>query len=342
MHDIFGLLKKIVPNGVIELERRYEILKGVGRYQPIGRRKLATTLELPERILRSDTEFLKDGGFIEVSGSGMTITREGEKLLDGLSEIISSLKGMKDLETKLRDLLEDVKVIVVEGNADISDDAKGDIGKAAAAVLLNSLKDNDIIAITGGTTVAHMVEQCKEDVNSNHDILVIPARGGLGTRVEYQANILASTLAKKLNGSYKLLNVPDHLSRKALESVQKEPEIDAIKRYLNNPNAIVFGIGDAIKLANQRKLSDTLIDFLKRKEAVAEAFGYYFNEQGQIVYRSRTIGINLDKIKDHKTIALAGGTSKAKAILALKKYLKGGVLVIDEGAAKEIIAICNS
>lgn len=340
MREIIMMLKKMVPDGVIELERRYEILKGIERLQPIGRRKLATELALPERILRSETEFLKDAGFILVSSAGMTITSEGTKLIDGLGDLMSQLNGMKELQHAVEEILSGVKVIVVAGDTDENENVKADIGKEAAKVLVSTLNDEDKIAITGGTTVSHMVGELKPiSTKGPKDILVLPARGGLGTRMEYQANTLASSLAKKLNGGYQLLNVPDQLSRKALESVQNEPEINAYKASLSNVNRIVFGIGDATRMAARRKLSEQLTDFLHRKKAVAEAFGYYFNEEGEIIYRSRTIGISLEQIKGHNAIALAGGRSKGKAIYAIKKYLRGGYLIIDEGAAREILAL---
>lgn len=338
MKDLLTLLQVITPNGVEELKRRYDILKGIEMLQPIGRRKLSSSINIPERILRSDTDFLKVNGLINVSASGMTITESGEQLLEGLKDTMKNITGLRDLELEIEQVLVDVSIRVVPGNVDDSEEVKNEIGKMAASTLNILIKNRMTIAVTGGTTVAKMVGQFKHRSTKDvEDVLVLPARGSLGKFVEYQANTLASTLANKLGAKYQLLNIPDHLSKKTLESVQKEPEINAIKSHLNNPDIIIFGIGDAIKMARRRNLSEPLMDFLIRKKAVAEAFGYYFNEEGKIIYRSRTIGVDLEKMTQPTTIALAGGKSKAKAILALKKYLKNGFLIIDEGAAKEII-----
>ena len=43
--------------------------------------------------------------------------------------------------------------------------------------------------------------------------IVVPARGGVGEVVEYQANVIASVLAERLRGTYKMLHLPDGLSK---------------------------------------------------------------------------------------------------------------------------------
>lgn len=338
--SLISLLNKLVPESVVELKRRYKILDGIDRMDLIGRRKLSQLLGVPERILRSDTDYMKTEGLIEVTGAGMRITEEGEKLLMGLTEFMDQFKDYKEVQEAVGRLLGDVHVVVVPGNADEEDEVKMHIGRAAAQILYKTIKPDQTIAITGGSTVARMVEQCKKHHSKKDESLtVLPARGGLGKLVELQANTLASTLAKKLGAKYRLLNVPDNLSSKAFESVQKEPEIREISQQLEHTDVILFGIGDAFEMAKRRKINDKLKDELLVSRAVGEAFGYYFNEEGQVVYRSRTIGIDLDKVKETLPIAMAGGAKKAKAIYATKDCLSHGYLIIDEGAANEILRL---
>lgn len=59
------------------------------------------------------------------------------------------------------------------------------------------LKDNSIIALTGGSTLKEVVEAFPRVTNLSQ-IQVVPARGGMGKKVETQANTLAATLAKKI------------------------------------------------------------------------------------------------------------------------------------------------
>ena len=62
-------------------------------------------------------------------------------------------------------------------------------------------------------------------INNVSDILVIPARGGMGRKVESQANYLAASLANKLDGTYKLLHIPENVSLNVLEGLLKEKQI---------------------------------------------------------------------------------------------------------------------
>lgn len=71
---------------------------------------------------------------------------------------------------------------------------------------------------------------------------------------------------------------------------------------------------------------------------MGEAFGYYFNRQGEIVYRGRHIGLSLEDLeKVEMTIAIAGGAAKAEAVAAVCPVSGSGVLVTDEAAARAIL-----
>jgi len=339
MKNLSLTLRKIIPEGVLTLERRYEILRAISYSQPVGRRLLANQLGISERIIRSETDFLKENSYINVTSLGMEITHDGYTILQGLENLIYELRGLTELEKQISELLNIDKVIVVPGDSDKNEMVKKDIGKAAAQIFREILKPGNTIAITGGTTVAQMIQAFQPLNNNNYeDVFVLPARGSIGNKVEYQSNTLASQLANKLGADYKLLNIPDHLSKKSLESISKEPEIKDTLQKVSNTDILIFGIGNALKMAKRRGLSETIIDFLRRKEAVAEAFGHYFNLEGEIVYSSRSVGIQLDEVKNISyMIAVAGGSSKAEAIMAVKHLLRKGCIVMDEGAANEIV-----
>ncbi|NLK21603.1 MAG: sugar-binding transcriptional regulator [Epulopiscium sp.] len=338
MKDLSIVLRKIIPEGILDLERRYGILKAIMYSEPIGRRVLSANLNISERIIRSEIDFLKHNGFIRVTSLGMEITSEGYTIVRDLKKLIYEIRGLNEIENRIAKLLDINKVVIVPGNSDQNETIKKDIGKAAASIFESIIKPRNIIAVTGGTTVAQMIKEIQTFNNNYKDIVVLPARGSIGKRVEYQSNTLASLLAQKLGAEYKLLNIPDHLSKKSLDSISKEPEIQDTLQRISHTDILIFGIGNAVKMAKRRGLQEPIIDFLKRKKAVAEAFGYYFNSSGEIVYNSRSVGIKLEEIKRIPyMIAVAGGTSKAEAIMATGHLIKNGCIVIDEGVADEII-----
>ena len=337
MKTIFAALQKIIPEGMKSLQRRYHILRGVYYLQPIGRRTLANELRLTERVIRTETEFLKQYQFLQVSSTGMTITEEGINLLYSLQEFMHQLKDFLHVERQIKSLLGCSKVVIVPGNLEEDPIVKKDLGKVAAQLLKEKLHSYSIIAITGGSTVAEVVD-AMPSVHGYEDVLVVPARGSLGHHVEYQSNTLTSQLANKIGACYQLLNIPDNLSKRTLETVKHEPLIQHTLQKVLQADMLVFGIGNALTMAKRRNLSDTIIDYLRRKQAVAEAFGYYFDENGKMVYTSQSVGIKLEQIKGIPfTLAVAGGASKAKAVYALTQVLENTHLVIDEGVARELL-----
>ena len=103
---------------------------------------------------------------------------------------------------------------------------------------------------------------------------------------------------------------------------------------------IIFGIGNAIKMARQRKEDSTVLELLDERHAVAEAFRHYFNENGEVIYHSEVIGVSPNMAEQiPKRIAVACGKGKARAIIAVKALLKGSFLVLDESAARAILKL---
>lgn len=341
MTETHVLLRKIVPELIEIFEKRYTILQTINSMQPIGRRSLASILGIGERSIRTETTFLREVGLIEVNPSGMKITREGEVILEGLKNFSHQLKGFSKLEQKIADLFHLDKVIIVPGNADEDKTSLMNIGKAAAALLKEIIKDGHTIAVTGGSTVGAVADALSY-IGDLKNTLVIPARGGMGGSVEYQSNTIAATFAKKLGGKYKLLHVPGQLRAEIVETLMDEPGVRSVIESLKKTDILVYGIGKAEDMAIRRNLSRDQIEILKRREAVAEAFGYFFNKNGEIVFSSNCIGLNINDLqKIPRLIGVAGGKQKARVIMAVARHCPGGALIIDEGAAHEILRLAS-
>lgn len=92
-------------------------------------------------------------------------------------------------------------------------------------------------------------------------------------------------------------------------------------------------------MAERRSTSASDLEKIVKANAVGEAFGYYFNEDGEVVHKVQTIGLRLENLSTvPNVIAVAGGSSKSKAISAyLKKAPPSTILITDEGAAKNLI-----
>ncbi len=335
------LLKKIVPELIEVYEKRYTILRSIYNFQPIGRRTLASRLGLGERVVRNETEFLKNAGFLDIGPSGMRVTPEGELLLEGLKDFTHELKGLNELEHRLQEIFDLERAIVVPGDVDEDPLVLKDIGKAAARFLESIITRGNIIAVTGGSTVG-AVANALSPINDNTDIVVLPARGGMGRNVEHQSNVIASIFAKKLGGQYRLLHIPDQLRAESMETLLNEPDIKSVIDNLKNADILIYGIGRAQDMMQRRNFTPQQQRDLERRGAVAEAFGYFFNAKGEIVYACNSIWLKMDNLKRiPKVIAVAGGRQKAQAIVAVFKHWRKGILVTDEGAAREIIRLAE-
>lgn len=93
-----------------------------------------------------------------------------------------------------------------------------------------------------------------------------------------------------------------------------------------------------MEMARRRKMEPPMVTELQKEGALAESFGYYFNEEGVVVHKMLTLGLRLEDImKTDIVIGIAGGKSKAKAIHAVLKFGNESILVTDEAAALEIV-----
>ena len=337
VQEILKLQKKIVPELVDILEKRYNVLRTIYHNQPIGRRVLANQLNLGERVVRNEISFLKAQNLIEINTPGMTVTEEGQEIVDKLKEFIHEIKGLVDVETTVKNLLGLKGVVIVPGNVDENQAVLKDLGKATATYIKSIIKKDDIVALTGGTTIREVVEAFPQ-LNSQSDILVVPARGGMGKKVESQANNLAATLAKKLNGSYRMLHIPENISSEVLDSLVKEPDIKEIINYIHEANILIYGIGNAIEMAQKRNISDEQVQKLLNLKAVGEAFGCYFNKDSEVVLENTSIGIKTQDAKKINThIAVAAGENKVESIISAARNNKNAVLFTDEAAGRKII-----
>lgn len=323
------------------LELRYDILKSIYFNQPIGRRNLAQKLNIKERTIRNEINILKELGLLNVESMGMYITGEGKVLIEELKEVIHSLRGISQLEKQIQDILNLEKVIIVPSNFLENKINLKDMGKVSSAYLKENIREDFIVGITGGTTMAALVNEMKKGKVADN-VLVIPARGGLGKEVETQSNNIAADLAKKLEGNYKLLHIPDHMDAATLNAVLTLPNVNEILELIEKMDILVFGIGRADTMAQRRNLPKDKIDELLDKGAVAEAFGHYFDINGNEVWEYKTIGLSLKKFKNlDKVIGVAGEEEKAEAIMAIAKLKPNMTLITDELAARKILKSVN-
>ncbi|MGI6005809.1 MAG: sugar-binding transcriptional regulator [Christensenellales bacterium] len=334
-------LRQLTPEWLTVLTKRYWVLRAIESMEPVGRRALMNQINWSERQVRGEMEALKQSGLLTVSGQGMSLSDAGRDVLLKLSDLIDMIHAIDPLEREVQQVLGVASVSVVSGDVAESPMTLHNLGRSAARCLRSRLKDNAIVAITGGTTMAAMAG-AMEPTQQFSGVTVIPARGGIGQRMESQANNIAAVLAQKLGGEYHLLHLPDQLSEAARESLLSQSETREILAMLQKADMLIYGIGRADVMAERRHLPEEIQRELRRVEAVAEACGYYYNRQGEPVYTAGSVGLSLEQIDAIGThIAVAGGAEKAQAIMAVARRKPDIHIVMDESAAGRILEIAR-
>ncbi len=339
MEQEWKLLTTIVPEMFETVKDRYDILRHLYWMQPVGRRTLAEKIGVTERSLRTDIEVLRTKGLLVVTKSGMNLTPEGLTTYQGLERLMDGLSGTAKIQRQIEKHFGIKECIVVAGNSDSEKKVVEEFGKIVSQLLDRTLplKDN-VIAVMGGTTMATVANHLEPLEKERHNTFV-PARGGVGETVNIQANAVSSVMAQKTGGNYRALYVPEQVSPEIYQPLLKEPVIQEVLQLIEKSDAVIFGIGKALHMAARRKMSAEVLSMLKEKKAVAEYFGYFFDEDGNVIYKIPRIGMQLKNLHHIPlVVAIAGGKSKGKAVTAyLKNAPKQTRLVTDMACVTEVL-----
>lgn len=336
--DYFSLMQSLAPDLAQEIERRALVLERIGALQPVGRRILAQRLNLPEREVRTVAALLKEHGLVSLDAAGMSLTPRANEILPAARLFSRELRGLTSLETSLARLLGVGKVCVVSGDADIDAHVLTEVGRSAAGRLRGFLQSGSTLAVTGGSTIHEVAFSVPQGTPMN--VMVVPARGGIGRALETQANTIACEIAKRLGGHHRFMHLPDHMDEHALTEMRKLREIEETLDLLERADVVLHGVGRADDMARKRQLPASVEADVLRRGAVAEAYGCYFNRVGKLVYSASTVSHDLGALKPScALIAVAAGTRKAEAIISIMRSREHAMLVTDEGAAEEMLRL---
>src|SRR5690554_2532972 len=334
-----GALQQLVPELAGLLDRRYSLLRIIRNQGPIGRRFIAAQMGGSERVIRSELDVLREQGLLHTTSLGMQLTPEGEKVFLELEDVVRDFYGLEQLEKKLAAALGVERMIIVPGDCDKDSATRKDLARAAADYLCQVLEDGQILAVSGGTTLAGVAESVRlHDVRKR--VTVVPVRGGLGEDIKIQANTIAVALAEGLGGSYRLLYAPEDVRPANLEQILSEPRIRSVIALGRRADILVHGIGTAEEMARRRGFDDASIMDLIAAGAVGEAFGCYFDAQGRIVHNTASVGLRLEDLESiPMVIAVGGGRSKAWAVMAVLSRGYCDVCITDEGVARRLMKL---
>ena len=237
---------------------------------------------------------------------------------------------------------------VLDGVEGLDEDAIGRrLGRLASRALERRLHSRMRVTVGWGAALHHVTRAMPEI--QLDDVMVLQAMGSVGDGdPAIDGADLARRLAGRLNGDFRLLAAPLFVDREMTAvSLLNDRTIAATLAMARTAQVAVTGIGSIdSSLSGLRRagyFSDSDLEHLRSVGVVGDLMGYLMDEDGRVldIPQNRCIvALRPEHLAEVETVVgVAGGTTKAGAILAA---LRGGyldVLVTDSMAAEAVLAL---
>ena len=218
------------------------------------------------------------------------------------------------------------------------------VGQAAAAHLVETLRDGDILGISAGKAVAAVVDALS--VERPIDVQVVPLTGGVQGKYHTDVNHLASRMAERLGGRSLQLHAP--LFAERADQREMLMNMGAVKEVFDlarRATACLVGIGSISTPGSSyfdlHPLSEADRAMLPGLGVMAEFLGHLVHDRGQVAnfgLNQRLVALRPDEIRRcNRVVAVAAGEDKVGPI---RSVLRGGyvsLLVTDEQTASTIL-----
>jgi lsr operon transcriptional repressor len=219
-----------------------------------------------------------------------------------------------------------------------------ELGRAAAQFLASRIPRDGLLAIGWGDTVSKMLAAV--DLSGVGPIRICTLTGGVNSYVEQFLRGAGGLRPTDPRTEIRLIPAPIVASTPELaQAFRADPAIDSVFDEIPRADVTVVGVGtptpDATIVDSGYTTAEEMETYVKAG-AVGDILGEFIDARGQVVdleIHRRRIGIEIETLRDHRqVVGVAGGTSKADAILAA---LRGGyfdVLITTEDVASVLLA----
>ncbi|CUH41277.1 Transcriptional regulator LsrR [Ruegeria atlantica] len=272
------------------------------------------------------------------------LIKQGREL--GMIQITINSPLLKyfDLEREIAKRWNLKKCLVVSSVTGSPQATLNEVGKGAASLLMDSIRDGDTIAISGGKTLSTMIENLS--TASKFDVRITPLTGGVQGQHYTDVNHLATELANKLSGEATLIHAPLHATtEEERDIIMSLKSVQAVMDQSRQADIAIVGIG-AVAGADStyytaQPVSEVERQRLYRSGVRSEFLGHLIQKDGSAsgnTYNSRLVSMPpRDLVNIPVSIAIASGPEKVEPIAAA---LNGGYfnsLVTDEHTANTLL-----
>lgn len=260
-------------------------------------------------------------------------------------EIVDPLENMNDISQKLKDLFGLDKVLVAYSPLNEYEEIIKHITRAAADYLDEIVKEGDILGVSWGKTMHMLASQLNN--KRVQGVEVVQLKGGVShSQTQTYAAETVNLFAKAYYTVARYLPLPVIFDKKEVKQmVEEDRHIQRIIEMGRQANIAIFTVGtvqnDAL-LFNLGYFSEKEKVELQQR-AVGDICSRFFNAEGSICkeeLNNRTVGIELEELrKKEKSILVAGGEHKIKAIRAALTGKYANTLIIDQYTARALLEI---
>ncbi|SHE33162.1 sugar-binding transcriptional regulator [Clostridium fallax] len=217
------------------------------------------------------------------------------------------------------------------------------IGKKAAEYLEQNIKSGDIIGVSAGTTIYKVAK--KLTPQNIKDIEVVQLQGSIiNLKVDKYESEIVSMIAKAFRTIPKYLPLPVIFDNNNIKQiVEKDSHIKNILEMGIKANIALFTVGnieDGVLLSSLDYLSE-IDKLILREKGIGDICCRFFDENGHICSEyidNRIVAVSLDSLKEkEKSILVAGGEHKIKAIKGALRGKIANVFITDQYTAKRLL-----
>lgn len=221
------------------------------------------------------------------------------------------------------------------------------IGSAASYYLETTLSKGEVIGISSWSTTLLAMVNAMQPINNVKNTKVVQILGGMGNpAAETHASHLIKRLSSLVNGEAIFLPAPGVTPKGSSPEIYMQDEyvMKAINMF-NEISLALVGIGTlepSKLLANSGNVfSEQELNELEENGAIGDICLHFFDDEGNALETSlnkRVISMSLEQIKSiDRSVGIAGGKRKVKAIKAALKGNFVNVLITDQFTAKGIL-----
>jgi len=271
---------------------------------------------------------------------------QGRKLGMVKIEIESPFQRLVEFEKRLTEAAGLAGAVVTPTVVGSPETTLQQVGRAAANQLLETLRDGDVIAITGGKAVSAVVENLQPE--RAFDVTVVPLTGGVQGKHYTDVNHLATRFSEKLGGRTMLLHAPLFAeSRQQRDMLMEMASTREVFDLARKAAIAVVGVGSVLTPSSSyydlHPMPNPDRELVARSGAAGEFLAHLIRDDGTVA--DYPLNLRLVALAPHelsncrRTIGVASGPEKVRPIGAALAGRFLDSLVVDEETAMAVMAM---